>query len=175
MSNETNWYTVKVQFNHETKVAERIALEMNRLNKDINVHIPKERIFSAKNGKKVAREKALYPGYIFVETEAVGELSTIIRETSGASNILKGKDGGFLTLRKTEVAKMMFQKEELESPFFDELFVIGEMVKVLTGPFENLQGKVDNIDKEHKKVTILVSIFKTQTPVVLEFEQVAKA
>ncbi len=174
MSKETNWYTVKVQFNYETKVADRIALEMSRLNKDINVHIPKERIFSAKNGKKVAREKALYPGYIFVETESIGELSSIIRETSGASNIVKGKDGVFITLRKTEVAKMMNQKEELDSPFSDDLYVLGETVRILTGPFETFDGKVDAIDMEHKKIKVLVSIFKKQTPVELAFDQIAK-
>lgn len=174
MSNETHWYTVKVQFNHETKVSERIALEMARLNKDINVHIPKERIFSAKNGKKVAREKALYPGYIFVETEAVGELSTIVRETSGASNILKGKDGAFLTLRKAEVAKMLNQKEELETPFSDELYIVGETVTILSGPFETFKGKIDAIDIERKKLKVLVNIFKKETPVELEFEQVTK-
>lgn len=174
MSNETNWYTVKVQFNHEQKVSERIVLEMSRLKKDINVHIPKERIFSAKNGKKIAKEKALYPGYIFVETEAVGELSTIVRETSGASNILKGKDGSFITLRKAEVAKMLNQKEELEAPFSSELYVIGETINILTGPFETFNGKIDAIDMDKKKLKVLVNIFKKQTPVELDFDQVTK-
>ncbi len=172
--NKTNWYTIKVQFNHEQKVADRLALEMKHLEKEINVHIPKERIFTAKNGKKVAKEKAIYPGYIFVETKAAGELSRLIRETAGASHILKGKDGNFATLRKDEVIKMMGQKEELESPFSEDLYIVGESVKILSGPFENFNGKIDNIDINHKRVKVLVNIFMKQTPVELEFEQITK-
>jgi transcriptional antiterminator NusG len=155
-------------------VSERIVLEMSRLNRDISVHIPKERIFSAKNGKKVFKDKALYPGYIFVETENIGDLSSIVRETTGASNILKGKDGNFVTLRKTEVSKMMNQKEELEAPVSDELYVIGETIKVIDGPFMDFNAKIESIDIDRKKVKVLVSIFKKLTPVDLDFDQVTK-
>jgi transcriptional antiterminator NusG len=174
MNNQTNWYTVKVQHNYEQKVSDRIELEMKRSNREIKVHIPKERTFLAKNGKKVPREKALYPGYIFVETESIGELVRIVRETSGASNILKGKDGAFATLRVDEANKMLNQKQEFEQPFNNELYIIGEDVEIIDGPFTDIVGKIDTINLETKRVVVLVSIFKKITPVDLAIDQITK-
>ena len=59
MSELTNWYTVKVQNNYESIVSQRIKLEMDRINKDIKIVVPKERTVSAKKGKKVFKEKML--------------------------------------------------------------------------------------------------------------------
>ena len=175
MSNETNWYTVKVRNNYEKIVADRINLEMNdRLNKDIKIIIPKERVFSAKNGKKVFKEKILYPGYIFVETTFLGDLMTVIRETTGATNILKSKEGTPITLRHEEVAKMVDADSEIKAPVSDELYVIGENVKVIDGPFSDFNGKIDSINMDTKKLIVLVSLFKKLNPVELSFDQVTK-
>jgi len=172
---KTKWYTVKVHNNHEQKVCDRIVLEMDRLKKDIKVLIPKERIFYAKDGKKKFKEKMIYPGYIFVETDYIGDLTAIVRETTGATNILKKKeDGSPITLRHSEVIKLLKGEEEIKAPVSDELYIVGETIKILSGAFETFNGKVDNIDFENKKIKVHVSIFGRQTPVELDFDQVTK-
>ena len=172
---ETNFYTVKVRNNYEKIVADKIDMEMNeRLKRDIKIIIPMERVFSAKNGKKVFKEKILYPGYIFVETTNVGDLISVVRETTGATNVLKDKEGHFITLRKSEVDKIIHSDEEIKAPVSDELYVKGESVRILTGPFAELDAQIDEINLETKRVRLLVSIFKKLTPVDLDLDEITK-
>jgi transcriptional antiterminator NusG len=171
---QTNWYTVKVRNNYEKIVSDRIVLEMNRLKKEIRTIIPKERVFSAKNGKKVFKEKILYPGYIFVETTNIGDLISVVRETTGATNILKTKEGKFITLKQSEVNKMVQEDVEIKAPVSDELYIIGESINILTGAFAEMNGKIDEVNMEKRKLKVLVSIFKKLTPVELNFDEVAK-
>lgn len=174
MSELTNWYTVKVQNNYESIVSQRIKLEMDRINKDIKIVVPKERTVSAKKGKKVFKEKMLYPGYIFVETINIPDLQNIIRATTGATNILSTKEREPIRLRKNEVIKMLLAEEEIINPSNDDFYVIGESVKVLAGAFEGFTGTVKEINSELGKITINIAIFKKQTPVELTFEDITK-
>jgi transcription termination/antitermination protein NusG len=172
----TDWYTVKVQNNYERKVSERIELEMKRAGKDYNICMPAERTFSVKKGKKVFKDKMKYPGYIFVQTKYVGELMNIVRMTEGATNVVYADNKKKIpaVLPVTEVKVMLNAQEELDKPLSDEVFIKGESLKILDGPFADLIGKVDEIYPDKSKVKVLVSIFKKETPVELDFNSVAK-
>jgi transcriptional antiterminator NusG len=172
----TDWYTVKVQNNYERKVTERIELEMKRAGKDYNILMPAERTFSVKKGKKVFKDKMKYPGYIFVQTKYVGELMNIVRMTEGATNVVyadnKKKIPAILPV--SEVKVMLQAQDELDKPLSNEVFIKGETLKILDGPFADFVGKVDEVFPEKSKVRILVSIFKKETPVELDYNSVAK-
>ena len=71
------WYIVRSASNREKSVAEKMQKEGETgdlMGKIGRVIVPVEKSFHLKNGKKVQREKVMYPGYIFIETNAVGEL-----------------------------------------------------------------------------------------------------
>jgi len=53
------------------------------------------------------------------------------------------------------------------------IFDVGEVVRVVDGPFANFQGVVDEVFPEKGRVRVMVSIFGRETPVELEFVQVA--
>lgn len=172
----TDWYTVKVQNNYERKVSERIELEMKRAGKDYNILMPAERTFSVKKGKKVFKDKMKYPGYIFVQTKYVGELMNIVRITEGATNVVYADNTKKIpaVLPVSEVKVMLNAQDELDKPLSDEVFIKGETLKILDGPFAELVGKVDEVFPEKSKVKVLVSIFKKETPVELDYNSVAK-
>lgn len=170
---ETDWYTVKVQNNFELKVASRIQLEMDRIQKEIKIVIPKERQITAKKGKKQVKDKIIYPGYIFVETTNLGALQNIIRATTGATNILSTKeDRKPIRLRAEEVRSMLLSEEDLLNPVSDDLYVLGQTVKILIGIFEGWNGIIDEIDLPNNKVKVLVSIFQKKTPVELSLDDI---
>lgn len=80
--NTMNWYIVRAQSNREKSVSERIIKDGETgdlMGKIGRVIVPTEKSFHLKNGKKVQREKVMYPGYIFVETNAVGELKYYLK------------------------------------------------------------------------------------------------
>jgi len=53
-------------------------------------------------------------------------------------------------------------------------FEVGESVTVMDGPFATLPATINEIDTLHQKLKVLVSIFGRETPVELNFNQVAK-
>ena len=81
-STKTNWYVVRTQSNRERSVSEKILKEVEKgelIGKVSQVLVPMDKSFYVKGGKKVKREKVLYPGYIFIETSAIGELKYFLK------------------------------------------------------------------------------------------------
>jgi transcriptional antiterminator NusG len=168
------WYIVRAQSNKERSVAERITNESLRgdlMNKVGRVLVPTENTFYMKNSKKIKREKVLYPGYIFVETNAIGELKFFLRGMNGASGFLTNRGGEILPLSESEVNRMIGQQEmvkvEVETPF-----IVGEEVKIIDGPFSTMVGKIES--RTEQKVKLNVSIFGRITPLELNIAQIDK-
>ena len=53
-------------------------------------------------------------------------------------------------------------------------YEMGETVRVKEGPFADFSGEIVEINEDQLKVKVLVNIFGRETPVELEFAQVAK-
>jgi transcriptional antiterminator NusG len=168
------WYIVRSQSNREKNVAERItneSLKGDLMGKVGRVLVPTENTFYLKNNKKVKREKVLYPGYIFVETNAIGELKYFLKGMNGASGFLTNRSGEILPLSESEINRMIGQQElasvEVETPF-----VVGEEVKIIDGPFSSMLGKIESINEQ--KVKLNVTIFGRITPLDLNISQIDK-
>jgi len=63
---------------------------------------------------------------------------------------------------------------QMEAPKYKASFTVGEGVKIVDGPFADFLGTIDTIDEEKGKIKVLVSIFGRETPVELDFLQIAK-
>lgn len=168
------WYIVRAQSNKEKNVAERILSQAEKgdlIGKVGRVLVPIENSFYMKNNKKVKREKVLYPGYIFVETNAIGELKYWLKGLNGASGFLTNRSGDILPLSNSEINRMIGQQEdqknEVETPF-----VIGEEVRIIDGPFSSMIGKIESINEQ--KVKLNVTIFGRVTALELNVLQIDK-
>ncbi len=154
------WYIVRAQSNRERSVSERIIKDGEKgdlMGKIGRVIVPTEKSFHLKNGKKVQREKVMYPGYIFVETNAVGELKYYLKGVNGATGFLTSRDKSIQSLTQAEVDRMLgVQKEKEESIEMGNLFVPGESVKILDGPFANFIGTVESMIGQKVKVEVLI-------------------
>jgi transcriptional antiterminator NusG len=170
------WYIVRAQSNRERSVSERIVKDGETgdlMGKIGRVIVPTEKSFHLKNGKKVQREKVMYPGYIFVETNAVGELKYYLKGVNGATGFLTSRDKTIQSLTQGEVDRMLgIQKEkEVVAEQFDH-FISGESVKVLDGPFTGFTGTVESI--KDQKVKVEVMIFGRKNLVELSALQIEK-
>ena len=96
MAENMKWYAIRTQNNKEKSVLEKFSLEINRngLNSLVGrTIIPMEKIVITKNGKKSFREKTIYPGYVFIETSALGERTNIVKGIAGAAGFVRTKSG----------------------------------------------------------------------------------
>lgn len=172
------WYVLRAISGKENKVKE--ALEAEIKNNDLGdfvsqVLIPTEKVYTVRNGKKVIKEKTLYPGYVFVEAILVGEVFHRLRNMTNVIGFLGGTDKPD-PLRPAEVKRMLGAVDELQGSGEDisVSFLVGENVKVNFGPFSGFTGIIEEVNNDKKKLKVMVKIFGRKTPLELGFTQVEK-
>ena len=171
---DKKWYTVKVQNNRENSVSDKLKTEMIRdFNEDVNVLIPTKTVSSIKAGKIKHKQQVMYPGYIFVETASVDKVLHFVKVINGMSGVLKDPQGNPIVMRKSEIEKMTGIIEEVNRNSKD-LYVLGEEVTVINGPFSTFRGKIQSIDYEKDKIKLEVSIFGRATIVDLTLADISK-
>jgi len=172
-----SWYVIKTQSNKERSVVEKLNLEMSRSSiqdKVGRIVIPTEKEVQIKDGKRVFREKITMPGYVFIQTGAIGELTHILKNINGTSGFLRTKDGNPQTMKDIDVAKMLNEQELVDSKELNSSFILNEEVKIIDGPFASFKGNVEFVDKDRNKIRVSVSIFGKKTMLDLHLLQVEK-
>lgn len=171
-----NWYVVRTQANREKSVLEKLIKEGEKgdmMGKIGRVLVPMEKSFFLKNGKKISREKVMYPCYVFVETNAIGELKYFVKGCNGASGLLSNRDGSIQVLKNCEVDRMIgYQEDAKIKQEIENKYIIGEDIKIIDGPFNSFSGTVENVDGDKVKVGVL--IFGRKTLVELGINQIDK-
>lgn len=182
---ETKWYVLRVVSGKERSVKEYLDKDINRqgwADRIVQVFLPMDKVYKVQNGKKVMREKNFYPGYVFMEV-VDGKLNEdMIQHISNISNIMhfltdgKGSKGRIISLRKSEVNKMLGKMDEMSEQgiSMSEPFIIGETIKIIDGAFNDFNGVIEEVNDEKKKLKVIVKIFGRSTPVELNYMQVEK-
>jgi transcription termination/antitermination protein NusG len=174
------WYVVRAISGQEKKVKQYLEGEISRLNLTdyvSQVLIPTEKIYQIRNGKKVAKERSFYPGYIMIEAILTGEIPHIIKNITGVIGFLgETKGGEAIPMRLSEVNRILGKVDELaeaDGVTFNP-FYVGENVKVINGPFNGFSGVIEEINEEKKKMKVSVKIFGRKTPLELNYGEVEK-
>lgn len=176
-SEKMDWYAIRVQNNKERSVLEKLLTEVkfesipNLLGRTI---IPTEKIMSIKNGKKILKEKIIYPGYIFIETSAKGELVNILKKINGASGFVRTRSGEIIPMKDYEVKGILNEQEITNNKDFSNIYIMDEEVDIIDGAFSTFKGKIVKIDPEKERVSVQVSIFGRPTNVDLTYVQIKK-
>lgn len=177
---DTKWYVLRIVSGKERKVKEHLDKEVKIYgwgNVILQILCPVEKVFKVVNGKKVLREKTLFPGYIMMEA-VDGKLNdTMIQGIQNVTNVIHflGKEHP-IALRKSEVNKMFGKLDEVSeaSIGYAEPYIVGETIKIIDGPFNDFNGTIEEVNEEKKKLKIVVKIFGRATPVELNYSQVEK-
>jgi transcriptional antiterminator NusG len=135
--------------------------------------IPMEEVAQNRGGKKVIREKKLYPGYVFVQLEINDEMVLDIRAMGNVSGFPPMNRSYPSPLTEEEVARILGQAEGHDTPRIIRVpFTVGQTVRVVDGPFNNFSGVVEAINPERGRVRVIFTIFGRKAPVELDFAQV---
>lgn len=176
MRQNLKWYIINVYSGFEKKVAElvREAVEKKGYNDYFGeILVPTEKVVEIKKGKKAEVDKKFFPGYILVEMHMNDDTWHLVRSIPRVSNFLGSKNKP-RPLSSTELQNVYSQISAGEKPRNSISYDIGDMVKVLDGPFATFNGVVEHVDDENDKLTVSISIFGTLTKLDLNFSQVDK-
>lgn len=172
---EARWYIVHTYSGHENKVAKNLRQRVESMgftDKIFDIIVPTRNTIKVSQGKKENVLEKIFPGYVLVRMIITDESWLLVRTTAGVTGFVgAGNKPTPISEKEVEVIQKFMKTEE---PLYKATFVVGEAVKIVDGPFSDFLGAIDEIDQAKGKVKVLVSIFGRETPVELDFLQVAK-
>ena len=174
------WFVVHTQSGYEKKVKSNLEARTQSMNMESRIYevvIPMEDFVEFKGGKKQVVQKKVFPGYLLVRCRLDDDSWYVIRNTPGITGFV-GQGSKPSPLRRKDVETFLAVKAEGDEPTKRQKprleYEEGETVRVKEGPFADFSGEIIEINEEQLKVKVLVNIFGRETPVELEFGQVAK-
>ena len=177
-----DWYVVHTYAGYENKVKSNLANRIRSMHVEeriFEVVIPMEDVIEFKGGKKVVAQKKVFPGYLLVRMDLDDNSWYVVRNTPGVTGFV-GSGAKPSPLSRREVEDILGvpgpvgagTPEKKARPRLE--YEVGEQVRVVTGPFADFNGLISEIDVDRSKLKVLVNIFGRETPVELEFGNVAK-
>jgi transcriptional antiterminator NusG len=175
------WYVLHTQSGYENKVRQNIEARTKSMGMEGRIHeiaIPMEEVTDFKAGKKVVAMKKMFPGYLLIRCTLDDDSWYVIRNTPGVTGFV-GAANKPSALSRKDVENFIQAPdgtaEEAPKRARPRLeFELNESVRVKEGPFADFSGEIVEINEDHLKMKVLVNIFGRETPVELEFSQVAK-
>lgn len=187
------WYVVHSYSGHENRVKTQLTTRIETQNMEefiFQIEVPMEDATEIKNGQKKIVRRVRVPGYVLVRMDLTDESWRVVRDTPGVTGFVgNATDPTPLTFDEIfsllEPSIGLPEKKRSSSSSSSgtsraaaaqkvPAFAVGESVTVMDGPFETMPATISEIDSEHQKLQVLVSIFGRETPVELAFDQVAK-
>ncbi|HEX3813742.1 MAG TPA: transcription termination/antitermination protein NusG [Mycobacteriales bacterium] len=183
-----DWYVVHSYAGYENKVKANLENRISSLDMEdfiFQIEVPTEEVTEIKNGKRQQVQRKVFPGYILVRMDLNDESWGAVRNTPGVTGFV-GATSRPSPLSLDEVVRILApasteptaagggggRSKQAQVAVVD--FEVGESVTVMDGPFATLPATINEIDAEHQKLKVLVSIFGRETPVELSFGQVSK-
>ncbi len=172
------WYVVHAYSGFEKSVARNLVERIERAGmKDRfgEILVPVEEVVEMKAGQKKTAERKFFPGYVLVQMEMDDETWHLVKSTPKVTGFVGGTANKPAPISEKEVQAILDQmREGVEKPRPKVLFEVGEMVRVIDGPFTDFNGNVEEVNYDKSKLRVSVMIFGRATPVELGFGQVEK-
>lgn len=175
VSKEAKWYIIHTYSGHENKVAKSLKQRVESMgfeNRIFDIIVPTRNTIKVSGGKKESVKEKIFPGYVLLKMTLDDESWLLVRTTQGVTAFIGAGNKPTPISEKEVQAIQKFMKTE--EPLYKTSFMKGEAVKIIDGPFTDFLGSIDEIDESRGKLKVLVSIFGRETPVELDFLQVAK-
>lgn len=170
-----HWYVVHSYSGMENKVKKNIehrAESMGMSERILEVVVPTETEIEIRNGVRREVERRVFPGYILVRMIMDEDSWYVVRNSPGVTGFV-GMGNKPTPLSGAEVDKIM-KRIESDAPRMKVSFQVGDHVRIMSGPFAEFSGVVDEIDADKGKAKVLVSFFNRETPVEVDFLQLVK-
>jgi len=174
------WYVVQAYSGFEKSVQRSLIEHIGRARDELKacfgrVLVPTEEVVEMRGGRKLKSDHKLLPGYVLVEMEMTDETWHLVKAVPKVTGFIGGTQERPVPISEKEATNILQRVlEGSEKPRPKILFEVGEVVRVIDGPFADFNGVVEEVNYEKSRLRVAVSIFGRSTPVELEFGQVEK-
>ena len=172
------WYVVNAYSGHESKVKENLEMRTESMGMENNIFrviIPEQKEIEIKDGVKKEKVKKMFPGYVLVEMIMSDEAWYVVRNTPGVTGFIgsSGKGAKPTALLPQEIDKILAD-EGLNNTEINTDVVVGDSITIVEGPFKGMFGKIETMDVDNQKLTVLIDLFGQETPVEVDLLQINK-
>ena len=176
---DKQWYVVNTYSGHENKVKEKLEMRAESMDMEDYIYrviVPEEKVVEVKDGVTKEKTKKMFPGYILVEMVMTDEAWYVVRNTPGVTGFIgsSGKGAKPTPLQPYEVDKIL-NNMGISRIDVDSELEVGTSVKIISGPFNGMFGKIESVDLPNQKVNLTVDLFGQETSVEVEINQIQKA
>ena len=172
------WYIVHTYSGQEARAKQALLERAGALGMEASfdeILIPEESFVEMVKGQKKTSKRKFFPGYILVHMDLNDETWHVVKGTPKVTGFVGGGTAP-PSIPDDEVARMTRQmKEGAAKPKPRISFTDGESIRVISGPFANFSGFIDEVLAEKEKLRVMVQVFGRATPVVLDYSNVEKA
>ena len=172
------WYVVHAYSNFENKVKQ--ALEERIVRDGLQdyfgkILVPTEEVVEMRMGQQRKSERKFFPGYVLVQMELNDDTWHLVKNVPRVLGFIGGASDRPSPISEKEAMGILSRVEEgVNKPRPKVLFEVGEVVRIIDGPFKDFNGNIEEVNYEKSKVRVTVTIFGRATPVELDFSQVEK-
>ncbi len=173
---EKQWYVIQtyVGFEHRVKTAlERKIQIAGKNNLFGEILLPTQKVMDFVKGKRQTVERRLFPGYLLAQIAFNEESWTLLRSIPKVIGLLGQEPDAPSVIADEDIRKIV--EIAMAAPRARAVFIVGENVRVVDGPFRDFTGKVESINSNRSRVRVALSVFGRPTPVDLDFIQVEAA
>ena len=162
------WYVVNTYSGHEKRVRENLEKRVETMGIQdclFRIVVAEEPEIEIKGNKKIEKMHNLFPGYVFVEMKMTDEAWYVVRNTPGVTGFIGSSGGGAkpFPVSPEEMESILRRVGQSDKKVVVN-FAIGDTVKILTGPFQNMEGTVSTMNDQTQTADVLISLFGRETP-----------
>ncbi len=178
MSEKKEWYVVNTYAGHENRVKDN--LEKRVVSEGLTdivfrVEVAEEVEVDYKNGKKVEKVRNIFPGYLFVQMIMTDEAWYVVRNTPGVTGFIGSSGGGAkpFSVPEEEIESVLRRCGKSDQKIVVN-FTVGDRVRILNGPFANVEGTIESMDDAGEVATVLAIMFGRETPTEISYADLEK-
>lgn len=169
------WYVLHTYSGYEENVAENLRQRIESMDMEdriFNVLVPTEKKIKIKNGKRKVVTEKIFPGYVLVEMIVTDDSWYVVRNTPNVTGFVGS--GTTPTPISEEEVRELQRRMGIDKPTMNVDFTTDDPIRIVDGPFKDMEGKVAEVDDVRGKIKVMVSMFGRETPVELDPLQIKK-
>ncbi len=175
---EKRWYVVNTYSGHENRVKENLEKRVESMGIQdslFRILVAEEPVIDVKNNKQVEKMQNMFPGYVFVEMIMTDDAWYVVRNTPGVTGFIGSSGGGAkpFPVSPVEMESILRRIGQSEKKVVVD-FAVGDTVRILSGPFSGMEGRVNAMNDQTQTASILTMLFGRETPTDIPYNDLQK-